>query len=119
VKGIDHLRPLPDQKLADTEHHRGTLIRLALHGSKTHRRALRRFTDGFGIAGIILLALEKRFPVGRRNKPQLMTRCRNLPSPEMAILYFPYPLRHIPFCDPLAKIMVWMGLCGTSSPEHF
>ena len=43
------LRPLPHQEIAGAEHHAVRLLRLVLHGHKTHARPLRRLADRLGI----------------------------------------------------------------------
>lgn len=77
-QGVDHLRVLPDQKLADPEDHRGTLRLLTLRLHDAYGRALRRFTDRLSIGRIILQQFDEMLRVGRRDQPNFLAQLTDL-----------------------------------------
>ncbi len=82
MQGIDGLGPLPDHKLAHTEHHRSTLRLLALHRHEAHCRTHRCFADG--VCSIVLLALDEGPDAGRWDYPDIITRFAGFAAPEMS-----------------------------------
>jgi hypothetical protein len=53
----------------------------ALHHGETHRRTDQRFTDRFGISRIILVRLDVRLDVLRRDQPDLVPERLQLARP--------------------------------------
>src|SRR6516165_1581334 len=74
AQGVDRLCPLPYQKVPCSEDNGVSLGCLALHRHKAHRRPLRRLADRLGVSGIVLLPLDKRLYVGRRDKTDHMAK---------------------------------------------
>ena len=56
---------------------------LALHRHEAHGRALRRLADRFGIRRIVLLPLDERLHVSRRDQPHLVPELADLAGPVM------------------------------------
>src|SRR3954471_7367390 len=79
--GVDDLRALAHQQIAGPEHDGRCLLGLTLDGDETHGRALGRFADRFGICGIVLLPLDERLHVSRRNQPHLVPQLGDLTCP--------------------------------------
>src|SRR3954449_3733725 len=79
--GVDDLRALADQQVAGPEHDGRGLLGLALDGDEPHGRALGRLADRFGICGIVLLPLDERLHVSRRNQPHLVPQLGDLACP--------------------------------------
>ena len=74
----------PHQQIAGPEHDGRCLLGLALDGDEAHGRALGRFADRFGICGIVLLPLDERLHVSRRNQPHLVPQLGDLTCPVMS-----------------------------------
>src|SRR5215471_10562910 len=81
TQGVDRLRPLPHQKIPSSEYNGIGLGCFALHQHKAHRRSLRRLTDRLGITSIILLSLNKRLHVSRRDQADRMAKLADLTRP--------------------------------------
>ena len=79
--GVDDLRALAHQQIAGPEHDGRCLLGLALDGDEPHGRALGRLADCFGIRSIVLLPLDERLHVSRRDQPHLMPQLGDLACP--------------------------------------
>src|SRR3954463_3792230 len=66
------LGPLPYQEIARPEYESGGLGLLAFGSHKAHGRALGGLADRLGICGIVLLPLDERLDVCRREQPDPM-----------------------------------------------
>src|SRR4051795_3616926 len=75
--------PLPHQEIAGPEHESGSLGLLAFGSHKAHGRALGGLADRLGICGIVLLPLDERLDVRRRDQPDRMPEHANLAGPMM------------------------------------
>ena len=73
AQGVDRLRALPDQQLAHAEDHCRALGLFALDRNKAHSR----LADRLSIGGIILLPLDERLHIGRRDQPHVMAQLAN------------------------------------------
>src|SRR3954469_20675971 len=80
---IDDLGPLPHQEIAGPEHESCGLGLLAFGSHKAHGRALGGLADRLGIRGIVLLPLDERLDVRRRDQPDRMPEHANLARPIM------------------------------------
>src|SRR3954470_11967087 len=69
---VDQLRALPDQKIPRPEQHGARLLSLGLNRDKAHRRSTCRLSNRFGVGGIVLLALDEGFDIGRWDQSNLM-----------------------------------------------
>ena len=83
AQGVDGLRSLADEQIAGAEHHGGRLLRLALHGHEAHGRPLGGLADRLGIRHVVLLALDERLHVGRRDQPHLVAELADRAAPVM------------------------------------
>ena len=68
---------------ARPERNRSGLLFLGLGFHKPHGRSQRRLDDCFRIGGVILLALDERLDVVRRDQPDLMPVAGHFPRPMM------------------------------------
>ena len=59
-----------------------TLLR-GLDGNEVHRRPLHRLRDRLSIAIVVLVALEERLDVLRRDEANVMPECPDLPGDVM------------------------------------
>src|SRR5215467_13514425 len=84
AKGVDALGALPHQEIAGAEHDAVCLLLFGLDRNKAHARPLGRFTDGLCIGGIVLLPLDERLDVGRRDQAHMMAQLSDLTRPECA-----------------------------------
>ena len=80
---VDRLRALAHQEITGTKQHRTRLRFLHLDRHEPHCRTLRRLDDRFRIVRVILLALQERFDIDRRNQLAHMTKSDDLPTPVM------------------------------------
>ena len=82
-QGIDHLGPLPHQKIARSMQHQPALLlgRFDLH--ETHGRPPHRLADRLGVGGIVLVALDVGLHVLRRHQPHLVAKLREFTRPIM------------------------------------
>ena len=82
-QGIDHLGPLPHQKIARSMQHQLALLlgRFNLH--KTHGRPPHRLADRLRVGGIVLVALDVGLHVFGRHQPHLVTKLRQFTRPIM------------------------------------
>ena len=80
-QGIDHLGPLPHQKIARPMQHQPALLldRFDLH--KTHGRPPHRLADRLGVGRIVLVALYIGLHVLRRHQSHPMTKPRQFTRP--------------------------------------
>ncbi len=81
AQGVDDLGALADQQIARPEDHGRGLLRLALHGDEPHGRALGGLADRLGIGHVVLLPLDERLHVGRRDQPHLVAELADRASP--------------------------------------
>ena len=81
TQGIDRRRPLPNQQIACREDHCGGLLRLAFDRYKAHGRPRGCLTNRLGIRRIVLLPLDERLDVTKRDQPEFMAQPANLPAP--------------------------------------
>src|SRR5215203_4371690 len=77
------LGALPDEEIARPEDHGRRLLRLALHGDEPHGRTLGGFADCLGVGHVVLLPLDERLHVGRRDQPHLVAELADRASPVM------------------------------------
>ena len=82
-QGIDHLGPLPHQKIARSMQHQLALLlrRFDLH--KTHVRAAHRLADRLSVGSIVLVALDVGLHIPRRHQTNLVTKLREFTRPIM------------------------------------
>ena len=83
AQGIDDLSPLPHQEIARPEYKSGGLGLLAFGSHEAHGRALGGLADRLGICGIVLLPLDERLDVRRRDQPDRMPEHADLACPIM------------------------------------
>ena len=83
AQSVDGLGTLADEEVSGPEDHGGRLLRLALYGHEAHGRPLGGFADRLGIRHVVLLALDERLHVGRRDQPHLVTEIADCSSPVM------------------------------------
>src|SRR4051794_2565695 len=81
AQGVDALRPLPHQQVADPEHNSVRLLCLLLHRHKAHPRPLRRFADRLSIRHVILLPLDKGLHISGWDQPHRVAQLAKLPRP--------------------------------------
>jgi hypothetical protein len=81
--GVDDLCALAHVQIPRAEDQGARLSRLGLHRNKAHRRPLRGFANGLHVSHVVLLALDERLHVFRRDQPDLMPELSDLPSPVM------------------------------------
>src|SRR4051812_19124498 len=79
--GVDALRPLPHQQVADPEHNSVRLMCLVLHRHKAHPRPLRRFADRLSIRHVILLPLDEGLHVSGWDQPHRVAQLAKLSRP--------------------------------------
>ena len=83
-QGIDHLGPLPHQKIARPMQHQLALLlgRFDLH--KTHGWAAHRLADRLSVSSIVLVALDVGLHIPRRHQTNLVTKLREFTRPIMS-----------------------------------
>src|SRR5215472_16659315 len=81
AKSVDALGALTHQEIASAKHDAVCLLLFGLDRNKAHARPLRRFTDGLCIGGIVLLPLDERLDVDRRDQAHLMAQLSDLARP--------------------------------------
>src|ERR671911_2293934 len=81
TQGVDRLRSLANQQIAGAEHHGCRLRLFTLHGDKAHGRALGGLADRLGIRHVVLLALDERLYIGRRDQPHLVAELSDGAAP--------------------------------------
>ena len=74
---------LPDQKIPRSEQHGARLLSLGLNSDKAHRRSTCRLSDRFRVSRIILLALDERFDIRRRDQSNCVPQAGDLACPVM------------------------------------
>jgi hypothetical protein len=72
AKSVDALGALTHQEIAGSEHDAVRLLLFGLDRNEAHARPLGRFTDGLCIGGIVLLPLDERLDVGRRDQAHMV-----------------------------------------------
>src|SRR6516165_2756162 len=83
AQSVDALGALPHQEIAGSKHDAVRLLLFGLDRNEAHARPLRRFTDGLGIGGIVLLPLDERLDVNRRDQAHMMAQLSDLTRPVM------------------------------------
>ena len=83
AQGVDQLGALAHQEVARPEDHRPGLLIFGFHSNKPHCRPRRRLGDRLRVRRVVLLSLDERLDVDRRDKPDGMTEPLDLPAPEM------------------------------------
>src|SRR6516162_10936026 len=81
AQSVDALGALPHQEVPGSKHDAVRLLLFALDRNETHARPLGCFTDGLCIGGIVLLSLDERLDVGRRDQAHVMTQLSDLTRP--------------------------------------
>src|SRR6516164_3640316 len=81
AKSVDALGALTHQEIAGSKHDAVGLLLFGLDRNKAHARSLGRFTDGLCIGGIVLLPLDERLDVGRRDQAHMMAQLSDLTRP--------------------------------------
>src|SRR5262245_18233898 len=81
AQSVDALGALPYQEIAGSEHNTVRLLLFGLDRNEAHARPLRRFTDGLCIGGIVLLPLDERLDVDRRDQARMMAQLSDLARP--------------------------------------
>src|SRR3954467_14541411 len=78
---VDGLRALADQKIPRAEHDGGGLLVRTLEGNKAHRGPLSGLADRFGIGHVVLLPLDERLHVRRRDQLHRVAKLGDLTPP--------------------------------------
>src|SRR5829696_7682963 len=78
---VDGLRALANQQVPRAEHDGGGLLVRALEGHKAHGGALSGLADGLGIGHVVLLPLDERLHVRRRDETDRMAELGDLAPP--------------------------------------
>src|SRR5262249_19368835 len=81
AKSVDALGALTHQQIAGSKHDAVRLLLFGLDRNKAHARPLVCFTDSLGIGGIVLLPLDERLDVGRRDQAHMMAQLSDLTRP--------------------------------------
>src|SRR5215469_10538378 len=81
AKGVDALGALTHQEIAGAEHDAVRLLLFGFDRNEAHARPLGRFTDGLCIGRIVLLPLDERLDVARRDQAHIMTQLSDLTRP--------------------------------------
>src|SRR5690242_5661912 len=81
AKNVDALGALPHQEISGAKHDAVRLLLFGLDRNEAHARPLGRFTDRLCISGIVLLPLDERLDVGRRDQAHLMAQLSDLTRP--------------------------------------
>ena len=81
---VDRLGPLTHQQIACPEQHPPTLLLRRLDRHKIHRRARRCLADRLSVRRIVLLTLDVRLDILRRDQPHRMAQIADLPAPVMS-----------------------------------
>jgi len=79
---VDRLRALTDKQIASAEYDRRSLRLFAFDGYESHRRSLRGFRNCFGVGRIVLLPLDERLHIGRRNQFDRVAELADLAPPQ-------------------------------------
>src|SRR6201981_1963440 len=83
AKSVDALGALPHQEITGSKYNAVRLLLFGLDRNEAHARPLGRFTDGLCIGGIVLLPLDERLDVGRRDQAHMMAQLNDLTTPAM------------------------------------
>src|SRR5215212_2744798 len=78
---VDGLRALADQKVPRAEHDGCGLLVRTLAGNKAHSEPLSGLADRFGIGHVVLLPLDERLHVRRRDETDRMAELGDLTPP--------------------------------------
>ena len=81
AKRVGQLRALPDQHFPGAEQHGARLLIGRFDSDRPHRRPLRRLNDRFRVGRVVLLTLDERLHIDRRNEPHLMPLGDEEPAP--------------------------------------
>ncbi len=82
AKSVDRLCPLAYREIARPEHHAAGLLLFVLHRREAHARPLRRLADRLGVGRVVLLPLDERLDVGRRDQPRPVCPSRASSRPQ-------------------------------------
>jgi hypothetical protein len=112
AQGVDQLGSLANQKIPRTKDdcRRLRFGALALH--KPHRGSLRRFADRLCISHVVLLPLDERLHVSRRDKARVVPKLSNLASPVMGARTASHRTTHRGNCEKNAKPDRGATSCG-------
>src|SRR6516165_9574589 len=80
AQSVDALGALTNQEIAGSKHDAVRLLLFGLDRNEAHARPLGRFTDGLCTGGIVLLPLDERLDVGRRDQAHMMAPSDLTPS---------------------------------------
>src|SRR3954466_4312167 len=80
---VDGLGALADQQVPRAEHDGGGLLVRALEGDKAHGGTLSGLADRFGIRHVVLLSLDERLDVRRRDQLHRVAKLGDLAAPIM------------------------------------
>src|ERR1700722_19375418 len=83
AESVDALGALTHQEITGSKHDAVRLLLFGLDRNEAHARPLGRFTDGLCIGGIVLLPLDERLDVGRRDQAHMMAQLSDLTRPVM------------------------------------
>jgi len=81
AQSVDALGALTHQEIAGSEHDAVRLLLFGLDRNEAHARPLGGFTDRLCIGGIVLLPLDERLDVGRRDQAHVMAHLSDLTRP--------------------------------------
>src|SRR5215813_164522 len=81
AQSVDALGALTHQEIAGAEHDAVRLLLFGLDRNEAHAWPLRRFTDGLCIGRIVLLPLDERLDVDRRDQAHMMAQLSDLTRP--------------------------------------
>src|SRR6201987_4839998 len=81
AQSVDALGALTHQEVPGSKHDAVRLLLFGLDRNEAHARPLGCFTDGLRIGGLVLLSLDERLDVGRRDQAHVMTQLSDLTRP--------------------------------------
>ena len=83
AQSVDHLGALADEHLPRAKQHGSDLLAFRLHRNEAHGGAQCRLNDRLGIRHIVLLALDERLDVDRRDQAHIVSQLLKLAAPAM------------------------------------
>src|SRR4051812_34731472 len=84
---VDGLGALANQQVPRAKHDGGGLLVRALEGNKAHSGPLSGLADRFGIGHVVLLSLDERLHVRRRDETDRMAELGDLTPPVVALAH--------------------------------